>query len=214
MKKEKKRKIVKCALLISNCYFVIMLILCLRSCHISSTKSHPTVPVRNNAVSEQKDSVEAENNSLDRQLKQSAAKKNKKHKSSKRSSSFSEEVMPKSAFFIRKPNVKGVAPLKIDTSGFACHVIRLVDVKTKEVVLDYFIPAGETQEILVPEGTYELRFTSGNKWFGTKGLFGDSATYSKANTPFSFSEGWGYSVTLYAVPYGNLHTQNMDAEDF
>lgn len=125
-----------------------------------------------------------------------------------------EEPMPTFPHFLKQSARECVAPLEIKSSGANSHVIRLVDSATGEVVLDYFLPAGLTREILVPRGTYELRFASGNKWYGTKNLFGKKTQYSKATSTFFFSTGQGYSITLYTVPYGNLQTEKIREGEF
>lgn len=125
-----------------------------------------------------------------------------------------EEPMPTFPHFLKHPVGECVAPLEIKSRGSNSHVIRLVDSKTCKVILDYFLPAGLTKEILVPHGSYELRFASGNKWYGTDNLFGKTTRYTKANSTFFFSTGQGYSITLYTVPYGNLHTETISEEEF
>lgn len=75
---------------------------------------------------------------------------------------------------------KGVtAPLKITrrASDGNC-VTKIVDWNTGEFVASYFIRRGSTLETELPLGSYKLKFASGDKWYGTKHLFGPTTAYS------------------------------------
>ncbi len=106
------------------------------------------------------------------------------------------------------------APLGISTSSGENYYVKLVRPSSGETVVDVFIVGGNTVEIDVPSGTYELRYASGRTWYGYHYLFGPNTAYSKANRLFSFTYGRGYDVTLYKVANGNLSTQRMSEEDF
>ena len=78
-----------------------------------------------------------------------------------------------------------------------------------------FIRNGETaSDMDVPTGTYELRYASGDSWYGETDLFGPSTSYSKAESFFTFGNGSGYTVELYKQVNGNLHTNSIDKDDF
>ena len=124
------------------------------------------------------------------------------------------EPPPHDAFWIKEPIYRCNSVLKINTSTDASYVVKVVDPYDGEVMLMVYLPAGISQEIDIPSGTFEIRYTSGTKWFGYKEMFGSKGTYAKADRLFTFSEGSGYELTLYRVPNGNLHTSNMKKEDF
>ena len=78
-----------------------------------------------------------------------------------------------------------------------------------------FIRNGETATRLqVPAGTYEVRYASGETWYGDTHLFGPTTSYSKAGSLFSFGGGDGYTLELYKQLNGNLHTNTIRPEDF
>lgn len=124
------------------------------------------------------------------------------------------KVLPNCAFYISRPKYRCDSVLKINTSRDAGYVIKVVDSYDGEVMLVCYLPPGVSQEIDLPSGTFEIRYTSGTKWYGNYEMFGREANYSKAQGLFKFSEGEGYELTLYRVPHGNLHTSRIRKEDF
>ncbi len=89
---------------------------------------------------------------------------------------------------------------------------------TGRPALTLFVRGGETEKIKVPLGTYELRYASGDKWYGYEHLFGKNTSYSKADKTFTFqvqdNSVNGYTVTLYRVANGNLRTSRIGKADF
>ncbi len=126
----------------------------------------------------------------------------------------SREVLPDVAFYIKSPAYLCDSVLKINTSRDASYVVKVVDPHDGEVILARYFPAGVSEEIAVPSGTFEIRYTSGTRWYGNVDMFGLKANYAKAQGVFKFSEGSGYELTLYRVPHGNLRTSKMRREDF
>ena len=124
------------------------------------------------------------------------------------------DMPPRYAFFLKSPIYKCNSILKVNTSIDASYVIKVVDPYDGEVIMIRYLPAGTSQEIDIPSGTFEIRYTSGTEWFGDDEMFGAKGSYAKADRLFSFSEGSGYELTLYRVPNGNLHTSRMKKEDF
>lgn len=121
---------------------------------------------------------------------------------------------PNDAFWIKEPKYRCDSILKINTSKDASYVVKIVDPYNGEVIMMFYLPAGISQEIDVPSGTFEIRYTSGTEWFGDDEMFGDKGTYAKADQTFCFSDGSGYELTLYRVRNGNLHTSKIRKEDF
>ena len=54
-----------------------------------------------------------------------------------------------------------VAPFQIITSGSAHYFVKLVEAGTDEEVLTVFVRAGQTAEIKVPLGSFEVRYAAG-----------------------------------------------------
>lgn len=114
----------------------------------------------------------------------------------------------------RKYYSTGIAPLEIKTPyGPQHHVIKVVQWDTKNPVIEVFAHAGQTVNLDLPLGTYELRYASGKAWYGWTYLFGPETTYNKADRIFTFSDNGyqvsGYTVELILQPHGNLHTSGL-----
>jgi hypothetical protein len=133
---------------------------------------------------------------------------------------FAEPVVPfpKSGTIRIAGNAKGVAPFEIMSPAGDNYYIKLVDARTDETEVVVFVRGGQRTEVLVPVGTYEMRYASGETWYGETYLFGPDTLYTKASSDFSFvREPGGYSgftVTLYKVADGNLRTAVIKPEDF
>ncbi len=85
-------------------------------------------------------------------------------------------------------------------------------------VFDVFIHGSQPVKVSVPLGTYQLYWTSGNTWFGTKKRFGPEATIQKAEENLEFrvdranSRVEGHEITLSSTPYGNMRSRNVTPE--
>lgn len=111
-----------------------------------------------------------------------------------------------------------VAPLTIQTSAGSHYVVKLVDSFSKKPIMTVFVRSGMTASVEVPLGNYEFRYAAGETWYGYNHLFGPDTDYSKADKVFEFentgSEVTGYTVTLYKVANGNLHTSQIRPTEF
>jgi len=78
--------------------------------------------------------------------------------------------------------------------------------------------SGHQVDMRVPFGTYVVKYASGQKWYGYQHLFGPDTAYNKADQMFAFRrEGnqiKGFSITLYAVPGGNVSSLPINSKDF
>ncbi len=124
------------------------------------------------------------------------------------------QPMPTRSYYIVEPRYRCNSTLKVNTSRDANYVIKVVGAYNGELIMMCFVPADTSQEIDIPSGVFELRYTSGTTWYGEKDLFGPNASYTKADRVFDFKEWDGYEVTLYRVANGNLRTSNIREEDF
>lgn len=111
-----------------------------------------------------------------------------------------------------------IAPLRIEGTQGTHNLVKLVDAYTKEDVLTVFVRSGAVVNIDVPLGAYEIRYASGDVWYGYEYLFGARTDYSKADRTFVFdSVGQrvtGYTITLYKVTHGNLSTSRIAPTGF
>lgn len=70
----------------------------------------------------------------------------------------------------------------------------------------------------VPVGSYEIKYATGQEWFGPILDFGESASYARCDDRFDFTQdddGYtGYTIELILQTDGNLQTDPIPAEDF
>lgn len=65
-----------------------------------------------------------------------------------------------------------VFPLQVKTLGPQDYYVTLINVESGETVLVAYIEGGRFFRVLVPPGTFEVRFAYGNNWQGEDALFG------------------------------------------
>jgi hypothetical protein len=122
-----------------------------------------------------------------------------------------EQSLPTNGHVLEYGHIERVAPLEIQTQSGLNYLVKLVDARTKSPVLTVFVVGGTTVNVDVPLGTYEVRYTCGDSWYGYQYLFGDSGSYSKADDLFAFTQSGskvtGYTITLFPVEHGNLKTE-------
>lgn len=115
---------------------------------------------------------------------------------------------------------KGVAPLEIKTNFGANYFIKLIDAGTQQIKMSAFIEGGKTFKILVPLGSYQLRYAAGEVWMGENHYFGPNGltSYSKTNAIFDFTQNHqgysGYTVELILQNHGNLSTEKISSDEF
>lgn len=113
---------------------------------------------------------------------------------------------------------EAIAPLKIRAAAGSYYLVKLVEVYSDETALDVFIHSGSEIEVDVPLGTYEVRYASGEKWYGYEFLFGPATSYTKADKTFTFqtvgNQISGFTLTLYKVAHGNLSSMTIRPENF
>lgn len=111
-----------------------------------------------------------------------------------------------------------LAPLEIVTRAGTNYFVKLVDANTGVAVEFMLIRGGDRLEVLMPLGTYELRYATGETWYGEELLFGPATRYSRADAPFQFrNNGYqyeGYTVELYLQAGGNLDLDSISASQF
>lgn len=124
---------------------------------------------------------------------------------------------PENGTILADSGLSRVAPLEIKTAEGLAYYVKLCDMSGNEV-LGFFVGPNASVEVSAPLGTYELRYACGTAWYGTTPKFGESTQYYKADSLFDFTDDGtyynGHTVTLYAVPGGNLNTEAIDPEDF
>lgn len=129
--------------------------------------------------------------------------------------------VPRPASGLYSQNLYGqpaIAPLEIRSQSGSDYFVKVTNQYTGEDVSTIYIRGGDTISIEVPLGTYEIKYASGETWYGDQKLFGTQTSYSKADELFTFSDtGYqitGYTITLYQVVNGNLQTITLDPSQF
>lgn len=132
--------------------------------------------------------------------------------------SYPEQILPYTGSVQTWVAVERIAPFEIKAAQGSHHLLKLVNTFTDEPTMTIFVRSGTTVEVDVPLGTYEVRYASGGTWYGYEYLFGPGTTYSRADKTFTFeiieNQISGYTITLYRVADGNLHTSTIRPTDF
>lgn len=141
---------------------------------------------------------------------------------------------PETAFIFESTYCEdGVAPLKIITSSEDGHyfVVDLISLPDDSELDDFskgyyeaatkikfYIRGGESIELNLPLGIYEIYYATGQTWYGEECLFGIDTVYHKCEGTFAFTESEedynGWIIELLPVENGNLATDIIDQSQF
>jgi len=119
----------------------------------------------------------------------------------------------------------GHGELTVENGTSEDAVVRLSesDIEADQTLRCFFVQAHSTGRVArIPEGTYRLTFMTGLNWVESEDVFSWQPSYSEFQRAFDFSErrdseGVQYhsiSVTLHAVPLGNVRTRAITREEF
>lgn len=131
-----------------------------------------------------------------------------------------EKPLPYSGTVKEYTSAPRVAPLEIKAAAGSHYLVKLVSVRDGSTAMTVFVRSSTTVKVQVPLGTFEIRYAAGSTWYGygNDELFGPETSCSKADSRFRFAEEefqiTGYSITLYKVRHGNLHTSKIDRSKF
>ena len=94
------------------------------------------------------------------------------------------------------------------------YVVTLKDYRGTEYVT-FYVRAGDTVTIGVPDNYLYVYFASGKTWYGYgKGLmFGKDTDYSKDDEALDFTQ-YTYEYTLYPVSHGNFEETPSNENEF
>lgn len=105
-------------------------------------------------------------------------------------------------------------PLKINTGAGNPTYIKIYTVGG-QLVKTLFIRAGDSVHTNLGQGSYVVKYASGDTWYGEEEMFGDTGVYQKADTVLEYSEsGVGYELTLENVVGGNLGSVGQNKDSF
>lgn len=129
-----------------------------------------------------------------------------------------EQTLPQSGEIIYNGTSELVAPFEVRPSIGSNYLVKLYSSITNREVISVFVRGGERTRINVPLGSYQVKYASGDKWYGYEYLFGLSTNYSRAKEVFRFdfdgTQYTGYTITLYQVANGNLQTESIPKSSF
>lgn len=121
------------------------------------------------------------------------------------------EAAPQPGLMWNRTGLPAVFPLLVKTPPGQDHVLTLIAVDTGEAALAAYIRGGAFFRVLVPPGTYRLRFASGEVWQGEEALFGPGPKTQIHNLPepLTFETRGlgtkaGHVVTLHAPRPGEM----------
>ena len=131
---------------------------------------------------------------------------------------YPEVAMPYNGAIQIFTNDQRIAPFEIKTSQGANYLVKLVSAYSQSPIMTIFIRGGNQVTTEVPLGSFEVKYASGEKWYGYQYLFGPNTVYSKTDKTFIFQDTGdqitGYTITLYQVSNGNLRTSIISPEQF
>ena len=106
----------------------------------------------------------------------------------------------------------GPANLTVESTSGNAYYVKLKN-QHNEDIFSFFVPAGETVEIAVPQEPCYVYFASGRTWQGPELLFGEHTSYSKDPELTDFGE---YTVSYSFVPSadGNFSEVPVSADAF
>lgn len=82
-----------------------------------------------------------------------------------------------------RSGLPAVFPLQVKTSEGPDYFLTLIDEKTGKAVLAAFVVGGAFFKVLVPPGTFTLRFATGEDWQGEKQQFGPGTQTRRFDLP-------------------------------
>jgi hypothetical protein len=128
------------------------------------------------------------------------------------------EPLPGNGTWWKYTSEELIAPLQISVSEGHHYYVKVTESFTDEKVLTVFIRSGQTIEVEVPTGSYDLKYAIGDTWYGRQHLFGPETEYLEANDTFNFEivgqRVRGHRIELIVQEGGNLSTAPIPESEF
>ena len=107
-------------------------------------------------------------------------------------------------------------------NGDSDVLVKLEDTTNPALFIVFYVRAGETAKLSIVDGSYHLKYASGETWYGMDAKFGEDTVYNQADTELVFTTTYegGYvnyvqhEITLYQVLGGNMSTTDIDGAEF
>lgn len=95
---------------------------------------------------------------------------------------------PRAGLMWNRSGLPATLPLLVRTGPGQDHVVFLADARGRDVLAGY-IRGGTLYRVLVPPGTWRVRFAHGRDWTGEDGLFGADTAWTRLDEPLTFKAG-------------------------
>lgn len=115
---------------------------------------------------------------------------------------------PRPGLMWNRTGLPAVFPLQVKTPPGANYYLTLQDADTGEAALAAFIRGGAFFKVLVPPGTYTLRFASGQVWRDEDALFGPGGKTRIFDMPGPLT----FRTRGHSTKAGHIVTINANAE--
>ena len=122
------------------------------------------------------------------------------------------KALPETGEVITGNNLGGRSTITIKSSSSESYYIKLKDTSGQDV-MSFFVRAGESTTVYVPERKLQVFFACGQDWYGTAYLFGDDTSFSKDDDFVDFSQ-YTITYTLYPVTNGNFTETEISPDEF
>lgn len=119
---------------------------------------------------------------------------------------------PRSGTVLEGQKLYEGSELTIHASGGESCVVKLKS-SSGTTLLSFYVRAGDSVTVNVPEKYMYVYFASGKTWYGPKELFGEKTSYSKDDDLLDFSR-YTWEYTLYPITNGNFSETPIDANEF
>ena len=98
-----------------------------------------------------------------------------------------EAAAPRAGLMWNKTGLPAVFPLQVQTDPGQNYYLKLEDTETGAPALAAFIEGGAHFRVLVPPGTFDLSFATGEAWQGEEALFGPETQRIVVSDPLTFA---------------------------
>ncbi len=121
-------------------------------------------------------------------------------------------TLPRPITGILSQQRRGSVPVTVKTSFGSDYFVKFIRGGT--TVAEGYIRGGRSLTVDLPAGGYDVRYASGENWFGPDLDFGPDASYARCDRTLQFQNGYEHTIELIRQVNGNLGTRSMRAEDF
>ena len=86
--------------------------------------------------------------------------------------------------------------------------------KDGKTVFSFFVRPQSEAPMYMGLGTYYLKYACGTTWYGEDDLFGENTQYAKDEEDWPFEANKVWTLTLQKQVGGNVHTEEIDEDEF